>query len=126
MKYSELSIEQATETLYAREPIFHRPEFGTSRADFEAMVVPEFWEIGASGTRYSKAFVLDALEKRHSKPVIETYEVSDFACQELSPNLYLATYRLNLANRLSQRATIWRYSSGAWQIVFHQGTLIAA
>ncbi|MGJ0491024.1 DUF4440 domain-containing protein [Methylobacter sp.] len=123
---SELSIEQATEALAAREPIFHCPELGTSRADFEAMVAPEFWEIGASGTRYSKAFVLHTLENRHSKPVTESYVVTDFACQELSPNLYLATYQLDQAGRLSQRSTIWRYSSGVWQIVFHQGPLIAA
>jgi hypothetical protein len=126
MKNSRLSIEQATEALAAREPIFHRPEFGTSRADFEAMVAPEFWEIGASGTRYSKAFVLHTLESLHAKPVSGTYSVTDFACQELSQNLYLATYRLDQAGRLSQRSTIWRYSSGVWQIVFHQGTLIAA
>lgn len=126
MNNSELSIEQATEALIAREPIFHRPEFGTSRADFEAMVAPEFWEIGASGTKYSKALVLDTLESRHSKPVTENYAVADFACQELSQNLYLATYQLYQAGRLSQRSTIWRYSSSVWQIVFHQGTLIEA
>ena len=126
MRSSALSIEQATEALAAREPIFHRPEFGTTRADFEAMVAPEFWEIGASGTKYSKSFVLHTLENRHSKPVTETYVVTDFACQELSPNLYLATYQLDQAGRLSQRSTIWRYSNGVWQIVFHQGTLVAA
>ncbi|WP_288106146.1 DUF4440 domain-containing protein [Limnobacter sp.] len=126
MKNTELSIEQATEALCAREPIFHRPDFGTSRADFEAMLAPEFWEIGASGTKYSKACVLHTLESRHAKPVAEIYEVSDFACQALSSNLYLVTYRLDLAGRLSQRSTIWRYASGVWQIVFHQGTSIAA
>lgn len=126
MKSFELSIEQATEALAAREPIFHRPEFGTSRADFEAMVAPEFWEIGASGTRYSKALVLHTLENWHAKPVSETYVVTEFACQELAPNLYLATYQLDQAGRLSQRSTIWRHNSGVWQIVFHQGTLIAA
>lgn len=125
-KSSALTIEQATEALAAREPIFHRSEFGTTRADFEAMVSPEFWEIGASGTKYSKAFVLHTLESRHSKPVTETYVVTDFACQELSPSLYLVTYQLDQAGRLSQRSTIWRYSNGVWQIVFHQGTLVAA
>jgi hypothetical protein len=90
------------------------------------MVAPEFWEIGASGRRYSKAFVLDTLENRHAKPVSESCLVTDFACQELSPNLYLATYQLDYAGRLSQRSTIWSYSSGVWLIVFRQGTLIAA
>lgn len=30
--------------LRAREPIFHHPEFGTSRSDFENMMEPSFWE----------------------------------------------------------------------------------
>jgi len=117
-------MEQAFEALAAREPLFHRREFGTARADFEAMVAPEFWEIGASGSRYSRAFVLDTLTDRHAKTVEESFVVTDFACQELAPNLYLATYQLNQADRLSQRSTIWRYSNDAWQAVFHQGTLI--
>lgn len=117
--------DQVSQALAAREPLFHRPEFGTSRADFEAMMAPEFWEIGASGARYSKAFVLDALAQRHARPVIESYVVTDFACQELSPDLYLATYRLDQGGHHSQRSTIWRFTGDGWQAVFHQGTLIA-
>jgi len=124
MKNSEQTIEKATEALAAREPIFHRPEFGTSRADFEAMLAPEFREIGASGTRYSKAFILQELENRHTSPVTESYVVTDFVCQELSPNLYLVSYKLDQSGRLSQRSTIWRFISNSWKIVFHQGTLI--
>lgn len=90
------------------------------------MMAPEFWEIGASGARYSKAFVLDALEQRHAKPFTESYVVTDFACQELSPDLYLATYRLDQGGRRSQRSTIWRRSGDSWLAVFHQGTLIVA
>lgn len=125
MKKSTLSISEVTAALAAREPIFHRPEFGASRADFEAMVAPEFWEIGASGRRYSKAFVLDTLEKRLGDPETPASSVTEFRCQELAPNLYLATYQLDQAGRLSQRSTIWRYQGDRWLIVFHQGTQMA-
>jgi len=121
-----MAPDQAFEALAAREPLFHRPEFGTTRADFEAMIAPEFWEIGASGARYDKAFVLDALAERHAGPVTESFVVTDFACQELAPDLYLATYRLNQSGRLSQRSTIWRFDGVSWRAIFHQGTLIAA
>lgn len=121
-----LTVEQATAALRAREPIFHRPEFGTSRADFDAMLAAEFWEVGASGRVYSKSFVLDTLEARHAAPVGEDFSVTDFACREIAPDLYLATYQLDQAGRLSRRATIWRYVNPDWQIVYHQGTLIAA
>ncbi|EKD71695.1 MAG: hypothetical protein ACD_46C00122G0002 [uncultured bacterium] len=42
--------------LKKREPIFHRPEFGTTRKDFENMTVEDYWEIGASGQRYDRDF----------------------------------------------------------------------
>jgi hypothetical protein len=38
--------------LAAREPIFHRPEWGVTRADFEAMTADDFWEaLPAAGIR---------------------------------------------------------------------------
>lgn len=43
-------LAEVLEQLSAREPIFHRAEFGVSREDFERMTVEEFWEIGASGS----------------------------------------------------------------------------
>ena len=56
------------EELKLREPIFHHPEFGTTRWDYEAMTDPEFWEVGASGRRYSREFVLETLENRAPDP----------------------------------------------------------
>ena len=51
------TVPQLTEILAelsSREPIFHRPEYGTTRADFEKMMADDFWEVGASGARYSR------------------------------------------------------------------------
>ena len=50
---------EAREALQAREPIFHRPELGTSRVNFERMTDESFWEVGASGRVYDREFVLD-------------------------------------------------------------------
>lgn len=50
--------------LAAREPLFRRPEFGTTRSDFAAMTAEDFWEVGASGRRYDREFVLDVLDER--------------------------------------------------------------
>jgi hypothetical protein len=52
------------EELRAREPICHRPEFGTTRADFAAQMSEDFWEVGASGRRYNREFVLETLEEK--------------------------------------------------------------
>jgi hypothetical protein len=111
--------------LAAREPLFHRPEFGTTRQDFDRMMAEEFWEVGASGQVYSRAFVLDTLEQRHREPVAEDLEVTNFGCQPLAADLFLATYTLNQSGRVSRRASLWRQTPEGWQVVYHQGTLLA-
>lgn len=40
--------------LIEREPIFHHPKFGRTQQDFENMTDANFWEVGASGRRYSR------------------------------------------------------------------------
>ena len=110
----------------AREPIFHRPEQGTTRADFERMTEPDFWEIGASGTRYSREFVLAELDRRRAAPREEHWATSEFECRRVARDLYLLTYVLvQEGARRSRRATLWRRTAEGWKIVFHQGTLMA-
>lgn len=111
--------------LVSREPIFHRPEWGATRADFEKMTVEDFWEVGASGRRYSRGYVLDELARRLTIPHPDIWEAKDFHCRRLSGDVYLLTYTL-LQNRerLTRRATIWQRTSKGWKIVYHQGTLV--
>jgi hypothetical protein len=110
--------------LRRREPIFHRPEFGDTRADFERMTTPDYWEIGASGRRYSRAYVLDMLEARRGKPEPAVLGTSEFQCRQLGADVYLLTYTLSQDQRLTRRSTIWRRVSGEWKIAFHQGTVV--
>lgn len=111
--------------LTRREPIFHRPEWGTTRADFERMTCEEFWEIGASGRCYSRDFVLDLLVERYSNPHEDVLEASGFHCRRLAPDLYLLTYTLlQDGTRKTRRSTIWRQTPDGWKIAFHQGTMV--
>ena len=113
--------------LRRREPIFHHPGSGTSRADYARMTADDFWEIGASGQRYSRDYVLDVLEARRNNPVDESnWESRDFHVRELSPDVYLLTYTLRQGARLTRRSTIWRRAGDDWKIVFHQGTVVTA
>lgn len=122
---TEARLLPILEDLKRREPIFHQPEFGTTRQDFEAMTVPDFWETGASGRRYSRDYVLDVLEERFHHPVEESLETSDFQCREIAPDNYLLTYTLKQNERLTRRATVWRHTAQGWKIVYHQGTVVA-
>jgi hypothetical protein len=122
---TESHLGEILAELSNREPIFHRPEYGTSRADFEGMIAENFWEIGASGHRYSRKYILDALEKRHSKPHEDVWKTRDFHCRELAESIYLLTYTLLQNNqRLTRRSTIWQSTPDGWKIVFHQGTIV--
>jgi hypothetical protein len=112
--------------LRRREPIFHRPEFGTTRAELETMVDGDFWEVGASGRRYTRKYALEVLEKRTGTPDEELWETTDFRCQELAVDLYLLTYTLRQGERITRRSTIWRRSTEGWKVVFHQGTIVEA
>jgi hypothetical protein len=118
-------LNPVLDALIAREPIFHHPGFGVTRADFERMTAPEFWEVGASGRCYSRENVLDILEQRYAAPHDDVWEAGDFHCLELAPKLYLLTYRLvQDGHRVTRRATIWRRDGDAWTIVYHQGTIV--
>lgn len=118
-------LRHIVEELRAREPIFHRPELGTTRADFEAQTATDFWEVGASGRRYSRAFVLATLEKRAANPADDPWETSEFHCRLLCENTFALTYTLRQRARVTRRLTIWRKEEEGWKILFHQGTVVA-
>ena len=118
-------LQGVLEALQQREPIFHGPEWADSRADRERMTAEDFWEIGASGRRYSRAFVLDLLDHRAPDPAEHAWRTHDFHCRALGPETYLLTYTLAQGERLSRRSTIWRRQGADWQVLFHQGTLVA-
>ena len=119
--------QQVLLALQAREPIFHQPEFGTTRAGFARMTAPDYWEVGASGRIYQREWVLDELERRHLVGAAEeTLEASGFACRRLGESCWLLTYNLVQGRtRRTRRATVWEWMDGDWRIVYHQGTVVA-
>jgi hypothetical protein len=121
---TELKLSDVLDELRRREPIFHRPEFATTRADLERITAEEFWEVGASGRRYSREFVLEVIEERGVTPPGDDWEMSDVRCQEIAADNFLFTYTLAQGPRITRRATIWRRTEEGWKIVYHQGTLV--
>lgn len=112
--------------LRRREPIFHTPAFGATTAEFERSTAPEYWEVGASGRRYSRDFILHELTS--SVPYVDAaaagWQSSEFGLRRLGPDTYLLTYTLDQAGRRTRRLTIWRSSEDGWRILYHQGTII--
>ncbi len=108
------------EELRRREPIFHRPEFETETA-------PDYWEVGASGRRYSHDFIVKLLEQ--NSPVNAAaagWESSDHGLRSLGASTYLFTYTLRQGDRVTRRATIWEKTADGWRVLYHQGTIVTA
>jgi hypothetical protein len=121
------TLNPILDELRAFEPIFHTPAFGMTNADFERRTDPTYWEVGASGRRYSRDFILQSLAD--APPVDATtarWRASGHALRRLGPDTYLLTYSLRQSERLTRRSTIWQSTPSGWVILFHQGTVVSA
>jgi hypothetical protein len=116
-------LDSVLAALSAREPIFHRREFGTTREDLLRMTADDFWEIGASGHAYDRDFVIETLLERYKTPEPDDWACSDFTIRQIASDLYQLNYVLQQQGRRTRRTTLWRDAGGVWKIVFHQGTL---
>lgn len=123
---AEAGLKAVLEELRALEPIFHNSTFGLTAEERERRTAPEFWEVGASGRRYSRTFIMKLFAE---KPPVDAAEAGwrcrDFGVRQLGPgSTYLLTYTLDQAGRITRRATVWQKSAEGWRILYHQGTVV--
>jgi hypothetical protein len=123
-KAGEPTLDDVRAELVAREPLFHKPELGTTREAYLAQTAEDFWEVGASGRTYDRAHVVESLIRRGKVPGDEHWVISDARCRQLGPDTFALTYRLDQAGRLTRRLTLWRRDRDGWKALYHQGTLI--
>jgi hypothetical protein len=120
-------LQPVMDELRSREPIFHTQRFGRSLEDFERSTAPDFWEVGASGRRYSRDFILGMRAKDELVDAdIAGWKTSAFGLRRIGPDCFLLTYTLDQAGRLTRRATIWEKAPTGWRILYHQGTIVTA
>ena len=118
-------LQPVLDELRYREPIFHTERFGRNLADFERATSLDFWEVGASGRRYSRDFILDMRSREELVDAeVAGWKASGFGLRRLGPDCYLLTYTLDQAGRLTRRATIWEKAEDGWRVVYHQGTVV--
>jgi hypothetical protein len=122
---TEASLRPVLDELRRQEPIFHSEAFGLTAADFERRTAPDFWEVGASGRRYSRAFILgNANRVAQVHATISNWEARDHALRRLSADTYLMTYTQLQDKRLTRRSTLWQSTPEGWRILYHQGTIV--
>ena len=120
-------LEGILEELRSREPIFHTERFGRTLEDFERSTAADFWEVGASGRRYSRAFILQMCCREELVDADATgWRASEFGLRRLGPDCFLLTYTLDQQGRMTRRATVWERTGEVWRILYHQGTVVTA
>ncbi len=125
--HTDSDLTAVLDELLRLEPIFHTAEFGKSLADFDNRMSPDYWEVGASGHRYSHDFILRHLQD--NPPVNAAaagWTTRDHAVRRLASDTYLFTYTLYQGERVTRRATVWRNTERGWRILYHQGTMFFA
>ncbi|GIL39003.1 DUF4440 domain-containing protein [Roseiterribacter gracilis] len=96
-----------------------------SHHELTTLLAPEFVEIGASGVRHSRDFILDTLPV---EPAAQR-TLSDFEHRTLAPGLVQVFYRTRWhragePDRHALRTSIWERRYDGWQMLYHQGTPI--
>lgn len=117
--------DELLNTLRALELALHHPGSAIPLNEIEALLHPEFHEVGKSGQPYTRAQVLDFLS-RHPGPTAT--EAHDFQVSLLSPGCALLTYRcvhVGSPEPLhAHRSSIWLWHDGRWRLRHHQGTVM--
>lgn len=107
------------------ENLFHAAHPDASPVDFDRLVPAGFWETGATGRRYSRAFARQVLAGRHGQPDPATWQTDQHHLQSAGPGVYLLTYRLHQPGRVTRRLTVWRREGTQWLALYHQGTVVS-
>jgi hypothetical protein len=89
--------------------------------ELDARLDPEFTEIGQSGTFWTRDAVLADLTSTDQSSY-ETAELSETRVLELTDDVYLLTYVVQIGDRRSRRSSIYRTRGSEPRMVFNQGT----
>ncbi len=84
----------------------------------EALLHPDFAEIGASGRFWQRDEILELITSSDDP---RTPEATHFEATTIARDTVLLTYACT-GTRYARRSSIWQRVDGAWKIRFHQGT----
>jgi hypothetical protein len=110
--------------LEALERALHDPVVRADAARLEALLDPDFSEIGSSGSCYGRAAAL--VEIPAERAVVEIVS-DDYRVAVLAPTVaqvrYCSWYVVDgVRQRTVLRSSLWRLHGAAWRMLFHQGT----
>ena len=99
-----------------------RPDVRSSAEAVEALLDPEFVEVGASGRRWDRPAMVAALgagEITDPEPI----QATEVAGVQLADDLVHVTYvSRRTGGTPVRRSSLWRRTDGTWRLYYHQGT----
>lgn len=107
------------------EQLLHTNAVRNNKAQLEALLHPEFLEIGRSGRIYNRLEIINEFSNDHELPPIKA---EDFQLALLSEHVVLITYKTmhvdpnGEVHRKTARSSTWVKEDGSWRLRFHQGT----
>jgi hypothetical protein len=95
-----------------------------SPGEVAALLHPDFFEFGQSGTVWNRQQVIDRLAQE--RPMEGS--LTDLSVRSLAADITLVAYRAVGRDPASGnewhslRSSVWKLTDGRWQMIFHQGT----
>lgn len=126
-------LDAALATVEELEQELQTPECRADRQRLEALLAPNFTEVGASGRVWSRDEALDHMVAQPEagaidvvKPQLTAIDDNVVLVRWLEPGTGPEPGTGSEPSTGTQRSSLWcRNTEGDWQIVFHQGTLSA-
>jgi ribonuclease HI len=119
------NADESVATAMALERRLLQPLVRSSHTALDALLDPEFQEIGASGRLWTRGDTIQALT-RDQQDVRTPIRDEQMEGRRLADHLVLLTYVSDESGRRARRTSLWRYDKAAgWRLLHHQGTLIS-
>jgi hypothetical protein len=127
-----MAIKKQTQLdIRALEERLANPAADDTREQIAGLFADGFREIGSSGRVFDVNTVLGAIGGAARSVGRGAISFEGFRTERVAPNVVLATYIARVApgpgwRPPTLRSSLWCQRGGRWQIVFHQGTPLAA
>lgn len=119
------NADESVATAVALERRLLQPTVRASPAALDALLDPEFQEIGASGRLWTRGGIIQALT-RDQQDIPTPIRDEQMDGRRLTDHLVLLTYVSDESGRRARRTSLWRFDQVAgWRLLHHQGTLIS-